>query len=55
MLKLRRLNAAQAVPIHDGLLNERGRNLYLTQAENLGGPETRIRDLAGGEPEDFAS
>jgi L-ascorbate metabolism protein UlaG (beta-lactamase superfamily) len=50
---LRRFNAPYAVPIHDALLSERGRTLYLTQAANLGGHDTRIRDLAGGEPEEF--
>lgn len=44
---LRRFNAPLAVPIHDRLLNERGRNLYLSQADRLGGADTRIRDLAG--------
>lgn len=51
---LRRLNAPYAVPVHDGLLNERGRSLYLTQASTLGGEDTEIRDLAGGAPADFA-
>ncbi|MDF2145936.1 MBL fold metallo-hydrolase [Knoellia sp. p5-6-4] len=50
---LRRFNAPHAVPIHDGLLNERGRTLYLTQAANLGGHDTQIRDLADGEPAEF--
>jgi L-ascorbate metabolism protein UlaG (beta-lactamase superfamily) len=50
---LRRLNAPHAVPIHDALLSERGRTLYLTQAGSLGGPDTEIRDWADGEPEDF--
>jgi L-ascorbate metabolism protein UlaG (beta-lactamase superfamily) len=50
---LRRFNAPHAVPIHDGLLSERGRTLYLTQAANLGGHDTQIRDLADGEPAEF--
>lgn len=50
---LRRFNAPYAVPIHDGLLNDRGRTLYLTQAGNLGGRETQIRDLSSGDPEEF--
>jgi hypothetical protein len=50
---LRRLNAPCAVPIHDALLSDRGRTLYLTQAGSLGGPDTEIRDWADGEPEDF--
>jgi len=44
---LRRLAPAHAVPVHDGLLQERGRGLYLGQAERLGSPTTRIHDLAG--------
>jgi L-ascorbate metabolism protein UlaG (beta-lactamase superfamily) len=34
-----------AVPIHDGLLNETGRGLYLRQLTALGG--TQVRDLRG--------
>jgi L-ascorbate metabolism protein UlaG (beta-lactamase superfamily) len=52
---LRRLNAPVAVPVHDGLLNERGRALYLRQADELGGADTRIRDLGSGEPADFTA
>lgn len=44
---LRRINAPIAVPIHDGLLQRRGRELYLGHAEKFGGPDTRVRDLAG--------
>ncbi|MFC7488230.1 MBL fold metallo-hydrolase [Knoellia sp. CPCC 206453] len=43
---LRRLNPAVAVPIHDSLLSEAGRALYLRQADLLGGADTEIRDLA---------
>lgn len=50
---LRRLAAPHAIPVHDGLLNSAGRNLYLTQAGNLGSKATRIHDLAGGEPQEF--
>jgi hypothetical protein len=39
--------------MHDGLLNDRGRNLYLTQARNLGSKETEIHDLAGAGPTEF--
>ena len=45
---LRRLEAPHAVPIHDGLLQRRGRELYLGQAGQLGCASTRIHDLAGG-------
>lgn len=50
---LRRFNAPYAVPVHDALLSERGRALYLTQAGDLGGADTQIRDCAGGEPVEF--
>jgi L-ascorbate metabolism protein UlaG (beta-lactamase superfamily) len=51
---LRRLNPPNAIPIHDGLLNDRGRRLYLRQADTLGGPDTSIRDLAGAGATEFA-
>ncbi|MBR7744042.1 MBL fold metallo-hydrolase [Phycicoccus sp. BSK3Z-2] len=44
---LRRIDPAHAVPIHDGLLQDRGRAVYLGQAEQLGGERTRVHDLAG--------
>ena len=50
---LRRLAAPHAVPVHDGLLQRRGRDLYLTQAGRLGSPSTRIHDLAGAGPTEF--
>lgn len=50
---LRRLAAPHAIPVHDGLLNEAGRRLYLTQAGNLGSAQTRIHDLADGTPREF--
>lgn len=40
-----------AFPIHDGLLNDRGRALYLRQLTALGGAE--VVDLAGGDPHVF--
>ena len=43
---LRRLNPPVAVPIHDGLLNATGRELYLGQARSLGGADTEVLDLA---------
>ncbi len=51
---LRRLAAPHAIPIHDALLSELGRTLYLTQAGNLGSKDTQVHDLAGGEPQEFA-
>lgn len=50
---LRRLAAPHAVPVHDGLLQPRGRQLYLTQANQLGSASTRIHDLAGAGPRRF--
>jgi L-ascorbate metabolism protein UlaG (beta-lactamase superfamily) len=50
---LRRLDAPHAVPVHDGLLQPRGRALYLAQAEQLGGEHTRLHDLAGRGPTEF--
>lgn len=50
---LRRFNAPVAFPVHDALLSPVGRTLYLSQADSLGGPDTRIRDLAGAGPTRF--
>jgi len=50
---LRAAGAPHAVPVHDGLLNSAGRTLYLTQARNLGSPDTEIADLADGRPVTF--
>lgn len=50
---LRRLDAPHAVPIHDGLLQRRGRELYLGQAAQLGSASTRLHDLAGAGPVEF--
>ena len=52
---LRRLAAPHAVPVHDGLLQQRGRALYLGQAGQLGSPDTRIHDLAGRGPVGFTA
>ena len=52
---LRRHAAPHAVPVHDGLLLPRGRDLYLTQAGRLGSSQTRIHDLAGAGPTEFRS
>lgn len=46
----RRIGAPQLVPIHDGLLGENGRELYLRQIGNLAGQVVEgleVRDLAG--------
>ncbi|WP_392545355.1 MBL fold metallo-hydrolase [Oryzobacter telluris] len=52
---LRRLAAPHAVPVHDGLLQKRGRDLYLGQAGQLGSPDTRLHDLAGRGAVEFAA
>jgi hypothetical protein len=52
---LRRLGAPHAVPIHDGLLNDLGRSLYLAQAADLGSKDTRLHDLADGAPQEFTA
>ncbi|MDO5710722.1 MAG: MBL fold metallo-hydrolase [Micrococcales bacterium] len=47
---VRRIGAPQLVPIHDGLLGENGRELYLRQIGNLAGQTIdglQVRDLAG--------
>lgn len=45
---LRRLGAPHAVPMHDALLSQTGRNLYLKQAADLGSRDTEIHDLSDG-------
>ncbi|NYG08199.1 L-ascorbate metabolism protein UlaG (beta-lactamase superfamily) [Phycicoccus badiiscoriae] len=50
---LRRLAAPHAIPVHDALLSDAGRTLYLNQATSLGSKDTRIHDLSGGVPETF--
>lgn len=52
---LRRLAAPHAIPVHDALLSEVGRTLYLTQAGNLGSKSTEIHDLAGGRSHEFTA
>ena len=52
---LRRFAAPHAVPVHDGLLQPRGRAIYLGQAESLGPEGTRIHDLAGEGATEFAA
>jgi hypothetical protein len=52
---LRRLDAPHAIPVHDAILSEVGRNLYLTQARNLGADGTQIHDLGGSRSEEFTA
>jgi L-ascorbate metabolism protein UlaG (beta-lactamase superfamily) len=51
---LRRHNPPYAVPIHDRLLAQRGRDLYLGHAATFGGTDTEIRDLAGAGAVEFS-
>ena len=39
--------------VHDGLLQPRGRGMYLNQAGQLGSKNTRIHDLAGAPATEF--
>lgn len=52
---LRRLGAPHAVPVHDALLSDRGRRIYLGQAAQLGSPDTEIHDLSDGKPAAFTA
>ncbi|GAB3447076.1 MBL fold hydrolase [Phycicoccus ginsengisoli] len=52
---LRRQAAPHAIPVHDALLSETGRGLYLGQARDLGSPDTQVHDLAGGRTEEFTT
>ena len=52
---LRRLDAPHAIPVHDAILSEVGRNLYLTQAGNLGSRRTQIHDLGGSRSDEFTA
>lgn len=49
---LARLAPAHAVPIHDALLSEVGRALYLAQMTQFGSPSTVLHDLGHGDPTD---
>lgn len=46
----RRIGPGRFVPIHDGLLQPRGRKIYLDQIDRLTGENVRLVDLAGGDP-----
>ncbi|MGI8700751.1 MAG: MBL fold metallo-hydrolase [Nocardioidaceae bacterium] len=49
---LRRVAPRWVVPIHDGLLNEAGRNLYLTHVDDYGPEGAAVKDLSDGTPWD---
>jgi L-ascorbate metabolism protein UlaG (beta-lactamase superfamily) len=50
---LRRVEPRRAVPVHDGLLQPRGRALYLAQARHLVPDLIELRDLAGAGATEF--
>jgi L-ascorbate metabolism protein UlaG (beta-lactamase superfamily) len=50
----RRISPGVCVPIHDGLLNAIGRQLYLSQVRSFGPESMEVRDLADGKPSDFS-
>lgn len=47
---VQRIAPRVAVPIHDGLLNETGRGMYLGQVQRFGPDDLELRDLADGRP-----
>lgn len=50
---VRRIAPRYAVPIHDGLLADAGRDMYLTHVGKFGGEGLQVRDLSDGLPTDF--
>ena len=50
----RRIQPRIVVPIHDVLLSDIGRKLYLSQLQSLGPQSMDLRDLSDGAPVDFA-
>lgn len=50
---VQRIAPRVVVPIHDGLLNEVGRGMYLSQVQRFGPDGLELRDLSGGEPARF--
>jgi L-ascorbate metabolism protein UlaG (beta-lactamase superfamily) len=49
-----RISPRVCFPIHDGLLNADGRQLYLSQVKSFGPEAMEVRDLADGRPSDFS-
>jgi L-ascorbate metabolism protein UlaG (beta-lactamase superfamily) len=49
----RRISPRFCVPIHDGLLNPIGRELYLSHVRSFGPEDMQVRDLSDGSPVDF--
>jgi L-ascorbate metabolism protein UlaG (beta-lactamase superfamily) len=50
---VRRLSPRVAVPIHDALLSDGGRAMYLMHTGRFGGDDLEVRDLSDGTPADF--
>ena len=48
---VRAVGALEGFPIHDGLLNDRGRGLVLNRVGEM--TDTRLVDLRGGTPHEF--
>jgi len=51
---VRRVAPRQIIPIHDALLSEAGRRMYLGHVEGYGGDGLTVHDLAGGRAADIA-
>jgi len=49
-----RISPRLCVPIHDGLLNAIGRQLYLSHVKSFGPEGMQVRDLSGGAACDFS-
>jgi L-ascorbate metabolism protein UlaG (beta-lactamase superfamily) len=49
---LRRVAAPVEVPIHDGLLNDAGRAMYLMHASTFGPADSQVRDISDHTPYD---
>lgn len=47
---LRRVAAPVEVPVHDGLLNDEGRSMYLMHASKFGPTKSQVRDLSDRNP-----
>ena len=50
----RRISPRFCVPIHDGLLNPIGRELYLSHVRSFGPQDMEVRDLVDGSHADFS-
>ncbi|MGH3506744.1 MAG: MBL fold metallo-hydrolase [Nocardioidaceae bacterium] len=50
---VRRVSPRVAVPIHDALLSDEGRAMYLMHTGKFGGDGLDVRDLSDGTPADF--